>query len=66
MNALKRVREHIFYYIPRKVFDRSGWFEKVSGIETNSLKDIQDSKDKSKNKTDTRSADKVLRLIMIS
>jgi hypothetical protein len=59
MSALKKVREHIFYYIPRKFFDRSGWFEKVSVIETNSLHDIQqDSKGKSKNKTDTRSADK--------
>ena len=58
MNALKRVREHVFYYIPRKFFDRSGWFEKISVIETNSLNDKQDSKGKSKNKTDTRSADK--------
>ena len=59
MNALKKVREHIFYYIPRNFFDRSGWFEKVSVIETNSLNDTQqDSKGKSKNKTDTRSADK--------
>ena len=49
MNALKRVREHIFYYIPRKFFDRSGWFEKVSVIETNSLNDTQDSKGQDSN-----------------
>lgn len=58
MNASKKIREHIFYYIPRKFFDRSGWFEKVSVIETSSFNDTQDSKGKNKNKTGFCSADK--------
>ena len=58
MNASKQIREHIFYYIPRKFFDRTGWFENVSVIETSSFNDTQDSKGKNKNKTGFRSADK--------
>ena len=58
MNSSKRVREHIFYYIPRKFFDRSGWFENVSVVKTSSFNDTQDSKGKNKNKTGFRSADK--------
>ena len=59
MNASKKIREHIFYYIPRNFFDRSGWFENVSVIETSSFNDTQDLKGKNKNKTGFRSADKI-------